>query len=410
MAAAPPPQAGDAPRFMSAPTYNILMYSHDTYGLGHIRRTLAIATQLLDEGVNILILTGSPIVGRFNVPEGIDFVRIPGMIKKTNSVYLPHSIKVNARHALHIRRNIITATARAFDPALFIVDKVPLGLKREVAPTLSWFRKTRPRTKVILGLRDILDDAEATRKEWEERGDLDAMRDLYTEIWVYGERHLYDPIREYAIPEDIGRKMRFTGYIPRPSFRKAATCPPSAPRSPGHPRVLVTIGGGGDGYPVLDAWLRMLEQTPDFPFRTSMVCGPFLPPDLRDALHLRAKALGVHFTSFVKKMEKQLLQADMVVSMGGYNTLCEILTLRKPCLVIPRDTPRREQILRAEILARQGCVDYLPWGELSPAALRDKILALAGNLAPYREAMERFPMTGLEVMRSRLKAFREETS
>ena len=58
-------------------TYNILMYSHDTYGLGHIRRTMAIADYLRGPHINILILTGSPIVGRFAFPEQVDFVRIP---------------------------------------------------------------------------------------------------------------------------------------------------------------------------------------------------------------------------------------------------------------------------------------------------------------------------------------------
>lgn len=391
---------------MPSPTYNILMYSHDTYGLGHIRRTLAIASQLVGEGVNILILTGSPIVGRYNVPHGIDFVRIPGMIKQSNTVYLPHSIKVNARHALHIRRNIITATARAFDPSLFIVDKVPLGLKREVAPTLKWFRKTRPNTRVVLGLRDILDDAESTRKEWEERGDLEAMEEYYTDIWVYGRQDLYDPIVEYGIPDSISKKMCFTGYIPRTPFRKLATCQPSPPKERGDMRILVTTGGGGDGYPVLDTFLRMLEVGGELPFKASMVCGPFLQPELRDSLASRAKQVGVHFAGFVKRMEKQLRQADMVISMGGYNTLCEILSQRKPCLIIPRDNPRREQLIRAEILKKHGVLDYLPWGELSPGALREKILDVAANVQAYREAMEAFPMTGLEVMRSQLQAFR----
>ena len=95
-------------------TFNILMYSHDTYGLGHIRRTMAIASQLCSDGINILILTGSPIAGRFAFPEQIDFVRIPGMIKKTNEEYRPLSIKINPRHALDIRKNIITATAKTF--------------------------------------------------------------------------------------------------------------------------------------------------------------------------------------------------------------------------------------------------------------------------------------------------------
>jgi len=151
-------------------TYNILMYSHDTYGLGHIRRSMAIASHLLGPRVNILILTGSPIAGRFSFPEQIDFVRIPGMIKRTNEEYLPLSIKINARHALDIRKNIITATVKTFQPQLFIVDKEPLGLKREVLPALQWLRRNRPGTRTILGLRDIMDDAPTTRREWQDKG------------------------------------------------------------------------------------------------------------------------------------------------------------------------------------------------------------------------------------------------
>ena len=78
-------------------TFNILMYSHDTYGLGHIRRTMAIASHLRGNRVNILILTGSPIAGRFSFPPQIDFVRIPGMIKMTNEEYLPLSIKIDRK-------------------------------------------------------------------------------------------------------------------------------------------------------------------------------------------------------------------------------------------------------------------------------------------------------------------------
>jgi len=146
------------------------MYSHDTYGLGHIRRTMAIASQLREPNVNILILTGSPIAGRFSFPEQIDFVRIPGMIKKTNEEYQPLSIKINAKHALDIRKNIIKATAKTFQPHLFIVDKEPLGLKKEVLPTLQWLRRCQPATRTILGLRDIMDDREITRADWKKKG------------------------------------------------------------------------------------------------------------------------------------------------------------------------------------------------------------------------------------------------
>ncbi len=204
-------------------TYNILMYSHDTYGLGHIRRTMAIASQLKAKGVNILIMTGSPLVGRFEFPEQIDFVRIPGMIKHSNEVYVPHSIKIDPIHAMTIRQSIIDATARSFQPDLFIVDKAPRGLKREILPTLEWM-KAQGKTKTILGLRDIMDDSQSTINDWQQKGIYDVLDNLYSEIWVYGHQEFYDPIKEYAIPESVSKKMIFTGYIPRRKHSKNKNC------------------------------------------------------------------------------------------------------------------------------------------------------------------------------------------
>ena len=160
------------------------MYSHDTYGLGHIRRTMAIANHLRNKNTNILILTGSPIAGRFSFPQQVDFVRIPGMIKKTNDDYQSLSIRIDQAHALSIRTNIILATAKTFRPDLFIVDKEPLGLKREVLPTLEWLKEFNPSTISILGLRDILDDSEVIRKDWKSENVNSYLEKLYDEIWI----------------------------------------------------------------------------------------------------------------------------------------------------------------------------------------------------------------------------------
>ncbi len=390
-------------------TYNILMYSHDTYGLGHIRRTMAIANHLLSDAVNILILTGSPIAGRFTFPEGVDFVRIPGMIKKTNSVYLPHSIKVEPEHALNIRKQIITATAKTFKPSMFIVDKVPLGLRREIIPTLKWFRKSMPDSRVVLGLRDIIDDGESTRKDWKKKNVYDVLDKYYTEIWVYGNQSFYDPVTEYAIPPDVARKICFTGYIPRhvPKKEHLAQVRREQRLANRDKLVVVTTGGGGDGYPVLDNYMSMLEQQDEPLFKTVMVGGPFLPRDKSQALCDRAKRLKIRYYSFFKSMEKLLAAADVVVSMGGYNTVCEILSLKKVSLLIPRSSPRLEQHIRAQVFKERDLLDYIPWDELSPELLYEKILALLENPAPYRQAIEQFTMPGLEIMRARLNEFCE---
>lgn len=396
---------------MSAKTYNILMYSHDTYGLGHIRRTMAIAKSLLQDDVNILIITGSPIAGRFEFPKGIEFVRIPGMIKRSNTVYLPHAIRVAPRHAMNIRRDIITAAAQAFDPSLFIVDKVPTGLKNEILPLLQWFRHNRPATRTILGLRDILDDAHTTRKEWQRKNFIQVLRELYSEIWVYGQQKMYDPITEYAFPDDIAQKTVFTGYLPRclPLRPARQEVPHELVRS-GLKKIILTTGGGGDGAAILDTYLTMLETNPSLQLDTLMISGPFIPQKKHDSLAERARTLGVDFRTFTPNLESNMAQADLVICMGGYNTVCEVLSLKQVALIIPRDRPRREQLIRAEALARQNLAAYIKWDDMTPETLREKILALLKDSRSYRQATSDFPMTGLDSMRQRLAFFREHNT
>ncbi len=390
-------------------TFNILMYSHDTYGLGHIRRTMAIASHLRGPQINILILTGSPIAGRFSFPEQIDFVRIPGMIKKTNEEYLPLSIKINPEHALEIRKNIITATAKTFQPHLFIVDKEPLGLKKEVLPTLEWIRRCLPGTRTILGLRDIMDDAATVRKDWEEKGIYESLDRLYTEIWIYGIQAFYDPVKEYGIPDAISRKVRFTGYIPRKVPGREAVRKFRREMKVGDDEKLVvaTTGGGGDGYPVMDTYLRMLESmNGKAPFESVLINGPFMPKQQRTDVSRRARRLGVRAYPFFRQMEKMLAAADVVVCMGGYNTLCEILSQRRTSLIIPRETPRREQLLRAQAFRAHHLADYIPWGDFTPEALHAGIDRLLHHPEPFQDAIARFRFTGVEAMCHRLSDFR----
>jgi predicted glycosyltransferase len=394
-----------------SPFYNILMYSHDTYGLGHIRRTMAIASHLRNQSINILILTGSTIVGRFSLPNQIDFVRIPGMIKKTNEEYLPLSIKIDPEHALHIRKNIIKTTAKTFRPDLFIVDKEPLGLKKEILPTLKWLRQSLPNTRTVLGLRDIMDEASVIRKDWKKKGVYKAMEGLYDEIWVYGIREFYDPIKEYSIPESVGRKMVFTGYIPRkvPRKKRVAKISKKHAGNDGKKLVLVTAGGGGDGYAMMDAFLAMLESdTLPSPFKTMFVTGPFMPKKQRDEISERARRLGVRTWKFYERMEEIMAAADLVVSMGGYNTVCEVLTQGTVALIMPRENPRKEQLIRAQMFSSRNMVDYIPLDSFTPQLLRDKILDLLEHPEPYKKAVSQFRMTGFEIMRQRLQAFRDK--
>ncbi|MFH1152727.1 MAG: glycosyltransferase [Pseudomonadota bacterium] len=394
-------------------TFNILMYSHDTYGLGHIRRTMAIAGHLSRPDTNILILTGSPMAGRFKFPQYVDYVRIPGMIKKTNEDYFPLAIRIDPRQALEIRKSLILATASTFKPDLFIVDKEPLGLKKEVLPTLEWIRENLPLSRTVIGLRDVMDDSETIKKDWYDKGVYEAIESLYSEVWIYGNQNLYDPIKEYDIPRSIAEKCHFTGYIPRrvPERKRVVAMRRRLHASCRDPLVTVTTGGGGDGYPVLDAYLSMLESmiqrsvTP--PFKSVIITGPFLSAEDWECLERRARALGVRVFQFFTDMETLFAASDLVVCMGGYNTVCEILSQKRPALVIPRETPRMEQSIRAGALKQRHLLDSIPWGRIGPEILENKILTMLGASQTFVQAMETFELTGIREICSRISLFRK---
>ncbi len=336
----------------------ILIYSHDSFGLGHLRRCRAIAHSLVENhsGLSILILSGSPIIGSFDFRARVDFVRIPGVIKRRNGEYTSLSHLIDIEQTLAMRSSIIRHTASIFDPDLFIVDKEPLGLRGEVRETLQMLKERG--TPLILGLRDVMDDPELLASEWERKDVVPALHDLFDEIWVYGLPGICKPLEGLGLPEPVLRKTVYTGYLRRSVPQHLAEN--GSLQAPEEDYLLITAGGGGDGEHMLDWVLRAYEADPDMPLPAFIVFGPFLAPDIKAALEARLADLPkVSAITFHPNPERLMERAAGVVSMGGYNTFCEILSLDKRALIVPRTRPRREQLIRASRAQELGLVSML---------------------------------------------------
>ena len=262
----------------------------------------------------------------------------------------------------------------------------------------------------VLGLRDILDDAQVIQKDWREKNVYSYLDTLYDEIWVYGNKDIYDPVEMYKIPEKIQDKVKFTGYIPRKTLskRNKLRIRKRYRIMDNDKFVLVTTGGGGDGLEVIDHYLAMHDYYPtSLPFKSIIITGPFMPKNAREAFGKRAKKFGIKTLPFHPKMEELMSAADLVISMGGYNTICEILTQKTPSLIIPRETPRKEQLIRARSLKNEGLLDFIPWSEVTPQLLRDKIFTLFENQEQYKETISSFKLAGLDTILARLTHFKE---
>lgn len=349
----------------------VMAYCHDSVGIGHLRRTLAICERVgrLWPDASFLLATGTPYVQLLTQQTRVDFIKLPALAKEPSGVYRSKYLRLSLEEIMHCREAMLIEATRSYRPDVVLIDKAPLGVCRELVPTLEWLRKNRPRTRVIFGMRDVEDDARATIAQWQQAGVERMLEECFDEIWVYGMPEVFDVVSEYRLSHAIKSKLRYMGYIARPA------CGHAAPIQSDSESVLVTVGGGTDGESVLEAYLdQAAERISEMGLRSIVVGGPDLPHDAADRLKSRASRIrDVQWVDFESCMSCRMREARLVVSMGGYNTLCELAVQRTPALVIPRVTPRLEQDIRARLWEKLGVVHVLSRSNLSAESLAERV-------------------------------------
>ena len=334
----------------------ILLYSHDTYGLGHLRRNSAIAQALVnaDPAVRVCLITGSSLADQVPMPA-IEVLRMPSAVKVGAESYRAADSRSTAG-LLAERAGTIASALLRLRPDVFLVDHSALGMKGELRLALKLGHDGLLRTRFVLGLRDVLDNPAVVRRTWLEQGVYRALHLFYDQILVYGCRDLFDVPERYALTPFLKRRTIFTGYVAKPEGLEGRSqgepCWPSV--SDGRIRILVTAGGGGDGYRLFESFMEVWPEVAQRALGI-LVTGPLLEEGLHRSLVERAARLpGLRLVRFATNMLSLIAASDLVVTMGGYNSVVEALAARRQMVIAPRVEPRREQLIRAEMLEGLG--------------------------------------------------------
>ena len=369
---------------MTTVPLRVTLYSHDAKGLGHLRRNLALAHHLAralpgltGRDVTGLVITGLAPGQEYHLPDGFDWLVLPG-VKKSGGTYLPQRLRITREDLSLIRGALLSGVLSTFAPDLLIIDRHPYGVHQELREPLTHLRRAHPTARVVLGLREVLDTPATVQREWDELGDTDTLRRLIDEVWVYGDAAVHDLSATGEAPTALEERMRYTGYLAHGrdiaetrDGSEASTALAGNALDP-EPFILTTAGGGSDGITLLRAAAK--ARVPDG-YRHVVVTGPQLDAAL---FHQVAQAAGPR--TVVRRswpgMSRHIQQAAAVISMAGYNTVSEILASDTPALLVPRETPRLEQFIRATALKEAGAVDLLRVTDLSAAALENRLTEL----------------------------------
>ena len=383
---------------------SVMLYCHDTYGLGHLRRTVSLARYFHARwpGIAQLIVTGSPLAHQPLLPPGADCMKLPSVVKVGAEEYVSRSLAVPFGDIRDLRADLVLSAARHFEPDVLIVDHAPAGLKGEIVPALRHL-KERTGARLVLGLRDVVDEAPHVRHVWMREGIYELLDEVYDLILVYGDREVYDVVAEYGLGSRAAGKTRYVGYLRREPPER----PPDETRAEldleTDRLVLVTAGGGGDGYALFRAFLegvRLLSAS--LPFDCVLVGGPLMPAaERRELVELAGRVRRVRFLESVADLTGYTAAADVVVSMGGYNSVAEILSFARPAVIVPRVAPRKEQLIRAELLARRGLVRVVRPEELTASRLLAEVTRLLADPPSLGPSLD---LDGLPAVAAELEA------
>jgi len=365
----------------------IMMYSQDSYGLGHLRRATNLANALVTahSNLSVLLVVDSPVAPFFDLQDHIDFVKLPTVIKVDAGVFRSSQLLTRYSLVRAMRSNVIREVLRRFRPDVMLVDHMPGGANRDLIPALKLIRPLGYATKVVLGLRDIIDNPSVTRAAWEREGFYDTLKRYYDRVLIYGSADVFPTADQYGIRDRVGGRVEYCGYVCNMDAVKDRHQTRARMRvHNGQPLIAVMAGGGADAYRLMQTFLDALPLMGCAArVATTMVTGPFMPDAQRKALRDQAKAQGVQIHTSIDDPLSQINAADLVVSMAGYNTLSEILRFQKKAVIVPRHGPSAEQRMRARILAERGLVSMVDPEDLSAERLAQAIVqTLSGCTQP----------------------------
>jgi predicted glycosyltransferase len=355
----------------------LMVYSHDAFGLGNIRRMLAICKYLLKSipNLSILLVSGSPMLHSFRLPKGLDYIKLPCLNRGESGEMAVKYLNADIESTLKLRSELILAAAKNYQPDLVLVDKKPPGIKGELNPTIEYLKSDLPTTKLVLLLRDILDSPEKTVREWHKENYYERVESVYDRILVVGMPEIFDLVREYQFNEKIASKVRYCGYIRKESgLKNRRAIRQELGITKEYKLVLVTPGGGEDGDYLINNYLTGLAENRDRfidrKVHSLIFCGSEMPLQQQQQIYRQAaKYPDVTVLEFTDDLMSYVNTADAVICMCGYNTITEVLQKGKRAIVVPRIKPGQEQLIRAQSLAKVGLINTIHPEELNPDLL-----------------------------------------
>ena len=356
----------------------VLFYCQHVLGMGHLIRSLEIIRSLTD--FDVFFLNGGELLPELEWPENITVINLPPL--KSDAEF--HELKGGEGVGRLVdiqetRRHMLLTEWERLQPDICMIELFPFGRKRfafELVPLLARNHRAGRPTQVVCSLRDILvDKSDQVRHEaWV----CDLMNRYFDVLLVHSDRHFQSLDETFSRVKDLKCQIYYTGFVaqqPGLSVESELAAIPSLPQHT--PIIVVSIGGGRVGFELIEGVILASKVLAiNLPHRLVVFTGPYIEDNQFLTLHMLVRNHPhISLQRYTSNFLGYLQQASLSISMAGYNTCMNLLSVKCPALVLPFvGRGNQEQTIRARKLEALGILRVLSPQELNPDTLSPIII------------------------------------
>ncbi|MCB0105124.1 MAG: hypothetical protein KDE53_04435 [Caldilineaceae bacterium] len=369
----------------------LLFYCQHVLGMGHLMRSRALVEGFLGD-FQITFLNGGELIPGFEFPAAVEVINLPPLKADAAFTTIEGTSGKSVSAIKAERAQLLLDTYARLQPDLLVIELFPFGRKKfafELMPLLAQIRRNaalglgKP-TKVVCSLRDIM---VSRRDQWKHEARACRILNRYFDLLLIHADPTFQRLEEsFGQVDALVTPGVYTGYVAQEAAADMAGTgaasdePRSAePQIPltGQPLIVASIGGGRVGSELLrGAVAASIQLKEHLPHQLLIFTGPYIPNDEFFALEeMVAGQEQITLRRYTSRFLHYLAQANLSLSMAGYNTSMNVLTTGVRALMLPfTGGDNDEQRVRTDKLAAIGAVGALTPADLAPATLAQRIV------------------------------------
>ena len=349
----------------------ILYYCQSLVGVGHLACSLRIIKELVKDALVDLIQGGLDMANPFEHPR-LRTLRLPTLLHDASTGGLLDPDLARGVEAVWTLRSAQIADFLASRYDAIVVEFYPFGRRRFKPEIMNLFRAVREssgQVPIFCSVREVL----VPRPIEAERRMVETLRKHIHTVFVRSDSDVIRLDDTFTLAPQINDKLVYTGYI---------SPPPPEVWPARRKQILVSQGGGNVGRELMLAAIQVAPLMPEYSF--VLAAGSRTADHEVSALNASVRSSNVQIRPFLADFQHQLMASAASISMGGDNTLLDVISARTPALAYPfQGNP--EQSLRIAKFASKGLLTALAPADLAAQRLKPLILRALSAPQPVHQ-------------------------